>query len=132
MIRRPPRSTRTYTLVPYTPLFRSRPTVAIARYVIFAALALHRRPDCRERLIAGSDAEREAFVQEVRRFFPFFPFVGGRVREGFDWRGHPFREGEWVLLDLYGTNHDARIWQDPEAFRPEQIGSASCRERGGQ
>src|SRR3546814_10231988 len=87
MIRRPPRSTRTYTLVPYTPLFRSRPTVAIARYVIFAALALHRRPDCRERLIAGSDAEREAFVQEVRRFFPFFPFVGGRVREGFDWRG---------------------------------------------
>src|SRR3546814_8670666 len=57
-----------------------RPPVAIARYVIFAALALHRRPDCRERLIAGSDAEREAFVQEVRRFFPFFPFVGGRVR----------------------------------------------------
>ena len=23
-----------------------------------------------------------------------------------------------MLLDLYGTNHDARIWGDPEVFRP--------------
>jgi fatty-acid peroxygenase len=26
-----------------------------------------------------------------------------------------------VLLDLYGTNHDARIWGDPETFRPERF-----------
>src|SRR3546814_11714955 len=30
MLRRPPTSTRTYTLFPYTPLFRSRTVVAIA------------------------------------------------------------------------------------------------------
>jgi len=26
-----------------------------------------------------------------------------------------------VLLDLYGTNHDERIWENPEAFRPERF-----------
>src|SRR3546814_10330780 len=32
MIRRPPRSTRTYTLFPYTSLFRSRSCLAIIRH----------------------------------------------------------------------------------------------------
>ena len=39
----------------------------------------------------------------------------------FDWQGHRFSQGDWVLLDLYGTNHDRRIWGDPEAFRPERF-----------
>jgi fatty-acid peroxygenase len=43
------------------------------------------------------------------------------VREEFDWRGRRFAEGTWALLDLYGTNHDARIWGDPETFRPERF-----------
>mgnify|MGYP002777818634 CR=1 FL=1 len=100
-----------------------RPTVAVDRYVTFAALALHAYPACRARLAAGDDAYREWFVQEVRRFYPFFPAVGGRVLEPFDWRGHHFAEGTWVLLDLYGTNHDARAWPEPEAFRPERFGA---------
>lgn len=24
-------------------------------------------------------------------------------------------------MDLYGTNHDERIWEDPEEFRPERF-----------
>jgi len=24
--------------------------------------------------------------------------------------------GDWMVLDLYGTNHDARLWPDPEEF----------------
>ncbi len=43
------------------------------------------------------------------------------MREEFDWRGRRFAEGTWALLDLYGTNHDARIWGDPETFRPERF-----------
>ncbi len=97
-----------------------RPTVAVAWFVTFAALALHEHPECRRRLQADGDYP-ELFVQEVRRFYPFFPFVGGRVENEFDWRGRHFARGAWVILDLYGTNHDARIWERPEEFRPERF-----------
>lgn len=98
-----------------------RPTVATARYIVFSAHALHTHPEYRDQLRATNGCEEEAFVQEVRRHYPFFPFVGGLVRAPFDWRGHTFQEGDWVLLDLYGTNHDPRLWQDPERFRPERF-----------
>lgn len=100
-----------------------RPIVATARFVTFAALALHEHPAARERLRAGGDEEIGWFVQEVRRFYPFFPVIGGRVRQPFEWRGQRFPHRRWVLLDLYGTNHDARIWGDPETFRPERFRS---------
>ena len=98
-----------------------RPTVAVARYVTFTALALHKHPDARARIDSGADGSVEAFVQEVRRFYPFFPFVGGIARNAFDWRGHRFAPGTWFLLDLYGTDRDPRIWGDPDAFRPERF-----------
>src|SRR3546814_1945290 len=40
MIRRPPRSTRTDTLFPYTPLFRSFPTISLTGSLGFASTAL--------------------------------------------------------------------------------------------
>lgn len=97
-----------------------RPMVATARYVVFAAMALHEHPEWRERLEA-SDEGLELFVDEVRRFYPFIPAMGGRVLKPFSWRDHPFAAGDWVLFDLYGTNHDERIWGDPETFRPERF-----------
>ncbi len=98
-----------------------RPTVAVARFVTFAAMALHEQPECRGKLQAGDDEYLELFVQEVRRFYPFFPLIGGRVRNEFEWRGHRFVKGTWVLLDLYGTNHDPRSWEEPGVFRPERF-----------
>lgn len=98
-----------------------RPTVAVARFVTFIALALYEHPQYRQRLQAGNDEELEWFVQEVRRFYPFFPLVGGRVQREFEWRGYHFTRGTWVLLDLYGTNHDSRSWDDPHTFRPERF-----------
>jgi len=98
-----------------------RPVVAVARFVTFTALALHEHPECARELRTGDDGHLERFVQEVRRFYPFFPFVGGRALEDFGWRGRRFARGTWVLLDLYGTNHDPRIWRDPEVFRPERF-----------
>lgn len=97
-----------------------RPTVAVARFMVFAALALHRHPEHRRRL-AADDAFLQAFVQEVRRTAPFFPIIAGAAREPFAWRGIQFQEGDRFILDLYGTDHDARLWDDPGAFRPERF-----------
>ncbi|PRY93803.1 fatty-acid peroxygenase [Hasllibacter halocynthiae] len=96
-----------------------RPMVAIGRYVIFLALELHRRPEWRRRIAEGADPH--AFVQEVRRTAPFFPVIAGRARKSFEGMGHRFEEGDWVMLDLYGTNRDARMWDAPEEFRPERF-----------
>jgi fatty-acid peroxygenase len=98
-----------------------RPTVAIARYVTFAAVALAWRPACAEVLRSGDPEYPGYFAQEVRRFFPFFPLVGGRAREEFEWRGHRFEEDAWLLLSIYGTNRDPRLWREPDAFEPERF-----------
>jgi fatty-acid peroxygenase len=47
--------------------------------------------------------------------------VGALVRHDFTWKDYPFPRGRKVLLDLYGTNHDPRLWPEPEAFRPERF-----------
>ena len=100
-----------------------RPVVAVARYITFSALALHRYPQYRERLAHAEPGLAEMFVQEVRRYYPFFPVVGGIAREPFSWREHQFQAGDWILLDLHGTNHDPRLWQQPHDFHPEQFAS---------
>ena len=97
-----------------------RPTVAVARFVVFGALALHQHPSWRARLAVDDDAVR-AFAEEVRRATPFFPAVGGRALAPFTWRGHEVAAGDWVLLDLYGSNHDRHTWRDPAVFRPERF-----------
>jgi fatty-acid peroxygenase len=98
-----------------------RPTVAVAQYVVFAALALQRHPETRERLMQGGDEYVEAFAQEVRRYYPFFPFVAGVVMREFEWSGYRFRPGLRVMLDLYGTNRDPRLWERPDEFRPDRF-----------
>jgi fatty-acid peroxygenase len=98
-----------------------RPVVAVSVFITVAALALQQHPTCQGRLQAGDNDYVELFVQEVRRFYPFFPFVAARVRNYFEWKGYNFPQGRRVLLDLYGTNHDARAWEDPEEFRPERF-----------
>lgn len=98
-----------------------RPTVAVSVYIVQAAHALHRYPQSRAALVGGDPQALECFVQEVRRHYPFFPAVVARVRHDFDWEGHHFRRGRRVMLDLYGTDHDPRAWEAPDAFRPERF-----------
>lgn len=99
-----------------------RPAVAVDRYVVFAAHALHRHPHVRAALGNGDDdAALERFGNEVRRFYPFIPLMGGRALEPFEWRGHRLACGDWVLFDLHGTDHDPRLWEDPDRFDPDRF-----------
>lgn len=95
-----------------------RPTVAIAWYVTFAAHALHRAPQLRDELRTGGGAYARAFAHEVRRFYPFVPFVGGLAAADLRFLGRPVPAGTLVLLDVYGHHHDPALWPDPYRFDP--------------
>jgi fatty-acid peroxygenase len=102
-----------------------RPIVAVARFIVFAAKALHEHPGAKARIAAGDAEYLDHFVQEVRRTAPFFAFISGRARQSLQWRGHRFDKGTWVLLDLYGTNRDPSAWPDPDVFDPERFARRS-------
>lgn len=98
-----------------------RPIVAIATFITFSALALHNYPEYKGKLQTDGNEFKEMFAQEVRRFYPFGPFVGARARKDFEWHNAEFKEGMLVLLDMYGTNHDSRLWDNPNLFQPERF-----------
>ncbi|GAA3113940.1 cytochrome P450 [Streptomyces rectiviolaceus] len=98
-----------------------RPTVAVTWYAVFGAHALHRRPELRKPLAMNGDDYARAFAHEVRRFYPFAPFVAGLAPHDVEWRGEPIPEGTLVLLDLYGQNHDPGLWEAPYSFDPERF-----------
>lgn len=98
-----------------------RPIVAISRFAVFAAMALWQYPQWREHFAAGHEHDVDAFVHEVRRFYPFFPAIGARVRTDLQWQDIGFHTGDWLIFDLYGTNHDRRVWPHPDTFQPERF-----------
>lgn len=98
-----------------------RPIVAISTFITFTALALYKHPEYKEKLLKGGSDYLEMFIQEVRRYYPFTPFLGGIVKKDFNWSNYELKEGMLVLLDVYGTNHDSRIWDKPYEFCPERF-----------
>ncbi|MET9764915.1 cytochrome P450 [Streptomyces sp. NPDC006372] len=98
-----------------------RPTVAVSWFVTYAGHALCLRPDMRERLNTDDPAYAVAFAHELRRFYPFAPFLGGRAVTDLDWRGEPIPSGTLILLDLYGQNHDPALYDDPYTFEPRRF-----------
>ncbi len=102
-----------------------RPIVAISTFITFSALALHKNPECKEILRSGEPDYLEMFAQEVRRYYPFTPFVGARVRKDFIWNECYFEKDTLVLLDVYGMNHDPSIWAQPYEFMPERFRNRS-------
>src|SRR3546814_18731622 len=105
MIRRPPRSTRTDTLVPYTTLFRSRE--ADRRGLLDGTL-----------LVVGTNAV-EAYALEAGGFMPEIP----DETADFDlaWTETETQDDVQLLWDMLKA-------VDP-TFTVNTIGRASCRER---
>ena len=98
-----------------------RPTVAVSVYILYCAHALQIYPECKERISLGDKKFLEAFVQEVRRHYPFFPSIIAKAKKDFTWRGVRFRKGMRALLDIYATNHDTASWSSPDTFDPERF-----------
>ncbi|KPL60119.1 cytochrome P450 [Rossellomorea vietnamensis] len=94
-----------------------RPLVAISRYLVFGAVALTEQPEWKEKIMSN-DEDLRCFIQEVRRYYPFFPFLAALTTKDFVWQQYRFKQGQMVMLDLYGTNHDPRIWENPDHFEP--------------
>ncbi len=98
--------------------------MAVDRLVVFAAMALHQSPRWRARLAEGAadaDADLERFVLEVRRRAPFVPALAARPVTDLRWRGVDVPAGRRVLLDVFGTDHDDRAWDDPFRFDPDRF-----------
>ncbi|WP_319018900.1 cytochrome P450 [Microbispora sitophila] len=99
-----------------------RPTVAVSWFVTFAAHALHCWPVNRVRLAEDTDGTyAEAFAHEVRRFYPFAPFVAGKAVKDLTWKGEQILADWLVLLDVWGQNHDPALWPNPCAFDPRRF-----------
>ncbi|MCC4247746.1 cytochrome P450 [Microbacterium testaceum] len=106
-----------------------RPMIAVARFVAFAAKELHDRPEWRER-IAAETAERglliggelsTMFAQEIRRTAPFVPMLPAWATTDVELDGQRVAEGGRVVLDILGTDTDAREWARASDFDPERF-----------
>lgn len=100
-----------------------RPTIAVSVFFLYVIHALHLDADSRQRIKAQEAGFMDFFINEVRRFYPFFPFAVARVNQDFQWGRWTFPKGRRVILDLYGINHDERIWQRPCEFNPDRFKS---------
>lgn len=98
-----------------------RPVVAIAVYAAFTAHALKFHRDAVDRIASGDDAFTRSFIQEVRRFYPFFPVVAARAATRFDLGGTSIPQGRLFILDLFGTCHHERLFDAPQVFDPERF-----------
>ncbi|MFL5783068.1 MAG: cytochrome P450 [Bacteriovoracaceae bacterium] len=96
-----------------------RPAVAVSVYMTFIAHALSLFPE--ERPVLMEETSLHNFLQEVRRYYPFFPAIPARVKKSFVWKGKRFPRGERVMLDVFGTNHDSLHWTIPEDFYPDRF-----------
>ncbi|MFF8513075.1 cytochrome P450 [Streptomyces sp. NPDC015492] len=98
-----------------------RPTVAVTWFATFAAHALHRFPAVREALREDDGAYARAFAHEVRRCYPFVPFVGGLATRDLRFGAQDVPEGALVLLDVAGHHHDPDLWPEPQRFDPRRF-----------
>lgn len=96
-----------------------RPVVAVSAYLVFCAHALIRNPHLSLRF--GEPQFADNFVNEVRRYYPFFPSLIAKVRRHFTWKKYEFEKNTRVIFDIYGTNHDPRLWSMPSQFNPDRF-----------
>jgi fatty-acid peroxygenase len=94
-----------------------RPLVAVTWLVSGMFQAYDVNPDRRAEVLDERVSATDV-AQEVRRQTPFVPFLATRATEDMSWQDAVIPRGTLIVLDVWGTNHDPRIWHDPAVFDP--------------
>lgn len=93
-----------------------RPTVALTVWVALMGHALFEIDGVYDELKADFDKLQDPFIQEMRRYYPFFPMLPAIAVSDVEIDGYKIPKDSWVVLDLYGSNHDERTIKNPEKF----------------
>jgi fatty-acid peroxygenase len=112
-----------------------RPTIAVSWLGTFAvaALATATTAEQRRRLARSHDARTPggdadaallwSFAEEVRRTSPFVPALAARAVREVQHGGVRIREGDQVVLDVPGIDHDPDVYAEPQAFVADRFTS---------
>lgn len=93
-----------------------RPTVALTVWMSLMGHALFSEEGVYNELKADFDDLQDPFIQEMRRYYPFFPMLPAIAVDDVEIDGYHIPKDSWTILDLYGTNHDERTVNHPEKF----------------
>ncbi|WP_414051301.1 cytochrome P450 [Macrococcus animalis] len=98
-----------------------RPLVAINRFVAYGVLAMHEFPGERTRVARDDNDYAYKFVQEVRRYYPFVPFLPGKAAKDIEFEGYKIKKDTMIVMDIYGTLHREDTFTEPERFNPNRF-----------
>lgn len=99
-----------------------RPLAAINRFVSYAVKAMLEFDQERIKLQVADDPNYAyKFAQEVRRIFPFVPFLPGKLKKDVEFDGFKIKKGTFTLLDIFGTTHDPELFENPYQFNPDRF-----------
>ncbi|WP_313236206.1 cytochrome P450 [Sporosarcina ureae] len=90
-----------------------RPTVALTIWVALMGHALFAKREIYDDLHSDFDELQDSFIQELRRYYPFFPMLPAIAVSDVEVDGYLIPKDSWVVLDLYGSNHDERTIASP-------------------
>lgn len=93
-----------------------RPTVALTVWMALMGHALFAMDGVYDELKADFEKLQDPFIQEMRRYYPFFPMLPAIAIDDVEINGYHIPKGTWTILDLYGSNHDGRTIDQPEQF----------------
>src|SRR5699024_5327514 len=65
-------------------------------------------------LKADFDNLQDSFIQEMRRYYPFFPMLPAIAVDDVEVNSYQIHKDSWVVLDLYGSNYDELTINHPE------------------
>lgn len=99
-----------------------RPLAAVNRFVSYAVKAMIEYDQERLKLQVTDDPNYAyKFAQEVRRIFPFVPFLPGKFKKTVEFDGYRIKKGTFTLLDVFGTTHDPDLFENPYQFNPDRF-----------